>query len=233
MSFYICFQIQWYSCVVSVATIQDSSRDSAFYFRKNLQPARHQFLCCGGLLLKDRINYNIWDQEYDFIQLLENIYLFGRGNKSMMYYCDICLIMMGEPELYGGITWATGSMSSVHYGGPRTHFGQPSPHHRPHENRHKIIRRTWLPNIGITSVQEWENGRLTGQTLVDLQIKFQFYGGLIGGGAEVMGREPGIGKMVMRLVFSKNTLSFNRVLHGFTSLESPRPEYGGWTRPVE
>ena len=171
--------------------------------------------------------------EDDFIQLLENIYLFGRGNKSMMYYCDICLIMMGEPELYGGITWATGSMSSVHYGGPRTHFGQPSPHHRPHENRHKIIRRTWLPNIGITSVQEWENGRLTGQTLVDLQIKFQFYGGLIGGGAEVMGREPGIGKMVMRLVFSKNTVSFNRVLHGFTSLESPRPEYGGWTRPVE
>ena len=112
----------------------------------------------------------------------------------MMYYCDICLIMMGEPELYGGITWATGSRSSVHYGGPRTHFGQPSPHHRPHENRHKIIRRTWLPNIGITSVYEWENGQLTGQTLVDLQIKFQFYGGLIGGGAEVMGREPGIGK---------------------------------------
>ena len=95
------------------------------------------------------------------------MYLFDCGNKSMMYYCDICLIMMGEPELYGGITWATGSRSSVHYGGPRTHFGQPSPHHRPHENRHKIIRRTWLPNIGITSVQEWENGRLTGQTLVD------------------------------------------------------------------
>ena len=28
-----------------------------------------------------------------------------------------------------------------------------------------------------------------GQTSMDLQIKFQLYGGLIGGGAEVMGRE--------------------------------------------
>ena len=33
------------------------------------------------------------------------------------------------------------------------------------------------------------------------------------------------GKMVMRLLFT-----FNRVLHGFTSLGSTQ-EYGGWTRP--
>ena len=74
---------------------------------------------------------------------------------------------------------------------------------------------------------------MTGQTLVDLQIKFQFYGGLIGGGAEVMGREPGIGKNGDETGVLKNTVSFDRVLHGFTSLESPRPEYGWWTRPVE
>ena len=47
---------------------------------------------------------------------------------------------MGELEMYRGITWPTGSVSSVHYGGPLQ--GGPSPS----ENRHKIIRRTWLPN---------------------------------------------------------------------------------------
>ena len=55
---------------------------------------------------------------------------------------------------------------------------------------------------------------------MDLQIKFQFYGGLIGGGAEVMGREPGIGKMVMRLVFSK-ILSALTVFYMVLLLSSP------------
>ena len=44
------------------------------------------------------------------------------------------------------------------------------------------------------------------QTSTDLQIKFHFYGGLIGGGPEVMGREVGThgrdGKMVIRLFFT-------------------------------
>ena len=58
------------------------------------------------------------------------------------------------------------------------------------------------------------------QTSTDLQIKFHFYGGLIGGGAEVMGRE----------VKTHGRCKNGDVLHGFTSLVSTQ-EYGGWTRP--